>query len=181
MALRDLLRPKALSDLIGQGNAKRIVRKMIEDKAPGHLLLFGESGTGKTSLALIAAREITGEQDEGMFGWGGWKHLNSSESGNKDFIAGTVTNFAQYAGLKIFIFDEAHTITRDSQTLLLNLLERTGDTFYFFCTTQPKKLIYELRTRCRKIKFEWLTPEERVERGEPLWSGLRCSGFIGLN
>jgi replication-associated recombination protein RarA len=162
MALRDLLRPKTISDLIGQESAKKIVRRIIESKAKENLLFLGESGTGKTTLALIAAREITGQQDEGIAGWGGWIHLNSSQSGNKDFISGTVSELARYGGLKIFIFDEAHTITRDSQTLLLNLLERSGNTLYFFCTTQPKKLSYELRTRCQKVKFEWLTHEECV-------------------
>jgi replication-associated recombination protein RarA len=162
VALRDLLRPKTLTELIGQEDAKNVVQAMIRNQTWDHLLLFGPSGTGKTTLALIAARQITGQEAEGI-SLQGWYHLNSAQCGNKEDIE-NVVRLSHHHGLKIFIFDEAHKITSDSQTLLLSALEHVErPTFYFFCTTEPRKLIYELRTRCQKVKFEWLTPEKRLE------------------
>jgi replication-associated recombination protein RarA len=164
LALIDDLRPKTLDEVIGQENAKRVVRTMIERKKPEHLMLLGPSGTGKTSIAQIAARAITGEEDPGPWGKdGSWLPFNSKHCGNKESIAETVNGFGQRAGLKILIFDEADKITQDSQKLLLNALEMPQfETFYFFCSTEKTKLIYDLRTRCKSAMCTWLTKDERL-------------------
>lgn len=165
MALIDDLRPRTLDDVVGQENAKRVVRKMIEQKKPDHLLLVGPSGTGKTSIACLAARELTGLDEAVRFVWEtNWFHLNSAQCGSKEEIEEIVNDAARYRGLKIFVFDEAHKITSDSQHLLLSALEKPSlESFYFFCTTDPKKLIYPLRTRCTKIaQFTWLDSSDQL-------------------
>jgi replication factor C small subunit len=165
MALRDSLRPNSLDEIVGQQKAKLAVKDIIHSKKPEHLLLIGPVGTGKTSLALILARLFTGQEKEGIaeFAEPAWFHLNSAQCGNKTFIERIVQEVAQFDVLKIFIFDEAHSITRKSQTLLLNALEKQGGkTFYIFCTTHPLKLCDALRSRCRKALFEQLSSDERA-------------------
>jgi len=56
------LRPKTWNDYIGQENIKNNVRVIIEaakkrNEAPEHILLYGASGLGKTSLANLIAKE----------------------------------------------------------------------------------------------------------------------------
>lgn len=56
------LRPKSWDDYIGQEKTKNNVRVIIEaakkrNEAPEHILLYGSSGLGKTSLAYLIAKE----------------------------------------------------------------------------------------------------------------------------
>ncbi|MBZ9578667.1 Holliday junction branch migration DNA helicase RuvB [Patescibacteria group bacterium] len=63
-ALDSTLRPKAWSDFIGQERLKRNLKIIIEaakkrrEPCCEHLLFYGGSGLGKTSLAYIVAKEI---------------------------------------------------------------------------------------------------------------------------
>lgn len=164
MALRDLLRPRSLEDIVGQTKAKLAVRSIIQTKTPEHLLLTGPIGTGKTSLALILARMLTGSHNGMAADWSSpsWHHLNSEQCGNKAYVKEVVES-ANYPVMKIFIFDEAHSLTKQSQTLLLNTLERDSKTYFFFCTNHPMKLFDALRSRCRKVPFDGLNADECAE------------------
>lgn len=56
------LRPSSWDEYIGQENTKRNIRVIIEaakkrKEAPEHILLYGSSGLGKTSLAYLIAKE----------------------------------------------------------------------------------------------------------------------------
>jgi len=57
------LRPKTWEDYIGQGKVKQNLKIIIEaakqrKQAPEHLLFYGGSGLGKTTLAHLVAKEI---------------------------------------------------------------------------------------------------------------------------
>jgi len=57
------LRPKRWADYVGQEKTKKNIRVIIEaakkrEEAPEHLLLYGNSGLGKTSLANLIAKEM---------------------------------------------------------------------------------------------------------------------------
>lgn len=58
----DPLRPTTLRDMIGQEKLRPLLRRLIDRARTGHqldhLLFVGASGTGKTTLALIVAREL---------------------------------------------------------------------------------------------------------------------------
>lgn len=59
----NLLRPRTWQDYIGQDKAKTTLRVIIEaakkrEEALEHLLLYGNSGLGKTSLAHVVAKEM---------------------------------------------------------------------------------------------------------------------------
>jgi replication-associated recombination protein RarA len=164
MALRDTLRPASLEEIIGQHKAKLAVKDIVETKKPENLLLLGPVGTGKTSLALIIAKLLTGNEKSGLVEYGepSWYHLNSEQCGNKAYVKAVIES-AQSTVLNVFIFDEAHAITKNSQNLLLNALERGRTTCYIFCTTHPMKLSDALRSRCRKVLFEPLNFDDKVK------------------
>ncbi|MBI2053948.1 MAG: Holliday junction branch migration DNA helicase RuvB [Candidatus Staskawiczbacteria bacterium] len=63
--LDSALRPKFWSDYIGQDKIKENIRIIItaakqRGQSPDHLLFYGNSGLGKTTLACLVAQEING-------------------------------------------------------------------------------------------------------------------------
>lgn len=58
----DPLRPTTLRDMIGQTRLRPLLRRLIDRALTGrrldHLLFVGASGTGKTTIAMVVAREL---------------------------------------------------------------------------------------------------------------------------
>ena len=62
LAFESALRPKSLSEFVGQANVRKQVSLLIEaasmqSRTPDHVLLAGPPGLGKTTLAMIIAEE----------------------------------------------------------------------------------------------------------------------------
>ena len=61
--LESMLRPKCWDDYVGQENVKRNLRLIIDaakqrNETCDHLLLYGQAGLGKTTLAYLIAKEM---------------------------------------------------------------------------------------------------------------------------
>lgn len=52
------LRPKTLSQIIGQENNVKLLSKIVENKISTSFIFYGESGTGKTSAACALANDM---------------------------------------------------------------------------------------------------------------------------
>ena len=70
-----------------------------------------------------------------------------------------------FAGYSIFIFDECHLITKDGQNSMLKFTEDAPPkSIFFFCTTDPQKMIDALKTRMDlKIEIELPSVADNVE------------------
>src|SRR3989338_5911134 len=54
-------RPKTFSDVKGQKEIVQRIRHFVEQKNMPHVLFAGPAGVGKTSLALVIARQLFGD------------------------------------------------------------------------------------------------------------------------
>lgn len=137
-------RPMKLSEVLGNSTLIKSLQSMLDSEIPPQVFLFhGESGTGKTTLARIVANELGCEK--------------IVEKNLADFrgidTARQIIGETRYKGMKCWIFDEAHQMTKDAQDALLKLFEDTPKGCYFIlCTTEPKKVKKTIRSRC--VEYE---------------------------
>jgi DNA polymerase-3 subunit gamma/tau len=154
-------RPATLKGIVGQEAAVATLQKFIDkDTIPHSILFTGPSGCGKTTLARVLRAPLdVGEMD--------FFEKNCADFRSIDDIREIRRNcgFNPISGsARMWIIDEVHKLTNDAQNAFLKLLEDTPDHVYFvLCTTDPRKLIKTIHTRCTEIKLAGLPPKA-VER-----------------
>ncbi|MCK5085441.1 AAA family ATPase, partial [Candidatus Parcubacteria bacterium] len=116
--LADRMRPKTLSDFIGQEKLlgkDKILRKAIETDNIPSMIFWGPPGSGKTTLASVIARITKGE----------FVKLSATTSGVKDLRDRIAkAQEAKAKGIKTILFiDEIHRFNKSQQDTLLSFVE----------------------------------------------------------
>lgn len=159
MQLSVKYRPQSLKTFIGQDSVKETVKSLLSKQWPGAVLISGETGSGKTTLARIIAKELKSLNC--------CEEINIGDSRGIDDIR-SLAERAKFAPLgdakyRIFILDEVHMLTSAAASALLKVLEEPCKTTKFIlCTDQPEKLLKTILGRCVKLKLSKITPEEYV-------------------
>lgn len=138
------MRPKNLDDLVGQKDIigeNSSLYKMIKNGYVPSMLLYGEPGIGKTSIAFA----IAGTTNLPFIA------LNATTSGKKDVEA--VVDEARMTGKVILFLDEIHRFNKAQQDYLLPHVER-GDIVLIGATTENPyhDVNPAIRSRCGQIK-----------------------------
>ena len=144
-------RPQTFNDVIGQEEAIRILQGPLQHA----YLLYGNTGSGKTTLAKIFANELNAEVVE----------LDANNLGKQDILE--LKSVAEYRPLigsyKVFIMDEAHTLSNQAWNSLLTIIEESPKTvIWLFCTTEYHKIISTIENRVRKVPIKKI-PNKLVE------------------
>lgn len=169
-------RPKNLSDYIGNSKLKESILNAINSPVrPQVILLHGESGCGKTTMARIIAKEYSCTNRDVIKGacnecencrlindyieTGDEKRLsmireeNIADHNGKGDLEGILEEMSipTYGDeWRIFIFDEVHMATNQLQNQLLKIVEEPpARVLMIFCTTNPDKLLDTLLNRCQ--------------------------------
>ncbi len=162
----DNLRPHTLDEVIGQEPIKRTLRTYMSSarrrgQPLDHVLLYGPPGLGKTTIASVIATEM----DNALI-------MDTGPTLNKEKMMSHVTSIIKTAkdeNLQIVLFvDEAHDIPKESQTILLPLLEEFKfiDLYcpkftFVAATTEAAKLPAPLRDRLSiKYHVEYYTDDD---------------------
>jgi DNA polymerase III gamma/tau subunit len=118
---------------------------------PHALLLTGESGVGKTTIARILKDKLRCSSTD-------YTELNAAKDRGIDIVReiDRAAGLAPIAGpVRVWTIDEFHQVTTQAQESFLKVLEDTPEHVYFFlCTTDPQKLKRTIITRCTEIKLK---------------------------
>lgn len=155
-------RPKSVGDYVWiDRDQKHMVETWIHDKYIPHLLLAGNAGAGKTTLAKVLVNELGVDPAEFM-------HINASRDNGVDFLRNKITNFCSTMAMgpfKVVLLDEADYITPPAQGILRGMLEQYSEGVRFILTCNyPNKIIPALHSRCQTITFKTLDETDFTRR-----------------
>jgi hypothetical protein len=205
-------RPKTLDEMVGQKSLVKRLRKQIAKRVPAAFMFIGESGAGKTTLARIVATALQCKH-QSEFG----NPCSACQKGSKSKFDFIEINAAEYSGVseveqiisgafynpkppslyRVYLFDEAHNLSKPAQTALLKYFEDSPrTTIWMIATTAPQSILRTLRRRCmrypllnltvngvgvlvsRTIKFSGSNKDPEPLTEALLESGVTSPGFI---
>ncbi len=173
-ALYRKYRPQDFDEVVGQVHVVRTLRNAIEADRVRHAYLFaGSRGTGKTSLAKILAKCLncqatpgptthpcrTCESCRSIHDASSLDVLELDAASNRGIddirdIRDQVLQRPLLGRRRVFILDEAHSLTTDASNALLKTLEEPpAHVVFVLCTTEPHRLLDTIRGRCQSFTF----------------------------
>lgn len=154
-------RPATFDEILGNTSLIESLKVVLSKKnKPTTYLLQGPSGTGKTTIARIIAKEV-GTRGQDI------KELNIADTRGID-AARTIIENARFMPLggkaKVYILDEVANATINFFEALLKILEEPPrNTYFILCTTDPQKLPVTIRNRCTICQVSSLRRNELIK------------------
>jgi len=150
------MRPRNLDEVVGQQHIvgkDTVLYKMVQNGYVPSMLLYGEPGTGKTSIAYA----IAGSTKLPFF------PLNATIAGKKDVEQ--IVSEARLSGKVLLFLDEIHRFNKLQQDTLLPHVENGSIILIGATTENPYHDVNPaIRSRCGEIfQLKRLTPEELVQ------------------
>lgn len=149
------MRPKNLNDVIGQEELvgpNGFLSSSVNKKIPLSFILFGEPGTGKTTIAECYANSLGAH----------YTLINAVTSNKKDII--DAIEASKNYSCSILIIDEIHRLNKDKQDILLPHVE--DGTIYLIGATTANPYISinkAIRSRLHLLEVKRLNNDEVVE------------------
>ena len=149
------VRPKTFDDIVGQDHLvgkNGVIRKMLEQEKIFSMILHGEPGIGKTSIANIIAQSFNMNLYE----------FNASVD-NKAKLKDIIDSTIFYEQI-ILIIDEIHRMKKDIQDYLLPFVEKGSVVIIGLTTVNPYQAINPaIRSRCHIYKLNSINKDDIVK------------------
>ena len=160
-------RPQSLEDIVSQNIAIKNIKEFVKSGDMPHMIFTGPAGTGKTSTALIIAKNLLKNDNY----YRNLLELNASDTVRMEYVRDVIKDFVNQEmvisenNLKIVILDEADNIPGQVQQALRRIIEITSSRvkFILLCNYLDK-IIDPIISRCAVFRFVDLTKEKVVER-----------------
>lgn len=151
-------RPTTVTDYVFvDDRQKQHVLDWIKQDSIPHLLLSGEAGTGKTTLAKVLISELNIEKYDVL-------EINASRENSVDVVRDKILGFVQtmpFGKFKIVLLDEADYLTPAGQAALRNDMEAYHSSVRFILTCNyVHRIIPALKSRCHEFH---ITKTDRTE------------------
>ena len=176
-AIYQKARPYTFAQVVGQEHVKDVLLAALKKDRIGHAYLFsGPRGVGKTTMARLLAMAVNCEGDTPPCGecsscqlvrQGSHPdiiELDAASNNSVDDIRDLreKVNLASIqGGIRVWILDEAHMLTKSAANALLKTLEEPPSKLMFIlATTEPEKLPPTVLSRCQHYRFRRLSEAE---------------------
>lgn len=155
-AYHEEFRPRSFRNVVGNRSVIRSIEDVLQADTSHAFLFSGPAGTGKTTIARICATvkkcdviEIDAATNSGVDNMREITELARFTMGNMG---------------RAVIVDECHRLSGQAWDALLKITEEPGkNLFWFFCTTDPKKVPKTIQTRCTAYELQPLRHSELVQ------------------
>ena len=152
--LAERLRPTKIEDMVGQSHIigeGKVINKMLESGNIQNMILYGNPGTGKTTLAEIIAN-VTGKK---------YIKLNAVNCGVKEIkeaIDDAKSNGDNLFSIEesgvLLVIDEFQVLNKKQQQILLDVIEKGNVTLIALTADNPYFVIYKA-ILSRSVVFEF--------------------------
>ena len=156
--LADRIRPEKIEDFVGQSHLispDKLLYKIIKSGNISNMIFYGPSGTGKTTMANIAARM----SNKRLY------KLNATNASVSDIkaIIGDIGTIGSENGILLYL-DEIQNFNKKQQQSLLEVIENGSVTLIASTTENPYFYVYNA-ILSRSSVFEFMPLEkEDIER-----------------
>ena len=138
-------RPTKLADMVLSDTLRAFIEECRRKQEIPNMLLVGNAGTGKTTLAKIIVNEILDAQ---------YLYINASEKNGIDEVRTSILTFAQTKSidgkLKVIFLDEFDNFTDAGQRALRNVMEEySGNTRFILTGNYLHRIIQPIQSRCQ--------------------------------
>ncbi len=136
-------RPKSFAEVKGQIDIIAKIKAFIAARNMPHMMFAGPAGVGKSTTALVIARDMFGANWRENF-----LELNASDERGIDVVRTKVKDFARTRAIgdvpfKIIFLDECDALTKEAQQALRRTMENYTQTtrFVLSCVTLDTKIL----------------------------------------
>lgn len=159
-------RPVEFSQIVSHKIIIKSLSNFISKKTLPHVLFYGPSGAGKTSIIMCCANKLYGENVNCMV-----LQLNASNERGIETVRTKIKNFVTNKNniftsgdcknmFKLVILDEIDSMTVEAQGMLRQTIEKnSSSTRFCLICNDVDKINIALQSRCALFRFPTLKPD----------------------